>query len=270
MRFNISLFTLFTVLLMSCSQFDKIQRSDNLDEKLDAAYAYYDKAEYHKASLLFEDLVPLLKGRSESETALLYQAKCHFNQKQYIMSAYYLKDFIDTYPRSEHIEEVRFLYAKSLFNDSPDYNLDQTNSTSALKAIQTFANRHPDSEHMEEINSMADALNAKLEHKAYENAKIFYNLGGYNNINYKSAIVSFDSFLESYPDSEFSEEITYLKIDAQYNLAKSSVVNKQKERYHSAIEYYQDFIDKYPESKYRKAAETIYESCISRLEKDNL
>ncbi|MFN6944549.1 MAG: outer membrane protein assembly factor BamD, partial [Cytophagaceae bacterium] len=160
-----------------------------------------------------------------------------------------------------------FYYEKSLYKDSPRSNLDQTNTTSALKAIQTFANRHPNSGYMEEINRMADELNKKLEVKAYENAKIFYKLGSYNSINYKSAVVAFTSFLYSYPESKYAEELTYLRIDAQYQLAKSSILTLQKERYYDAIEYYEYFIDKYETSRYRRSAESIFESIRDRISK---
>ncbi|MFN6946486.1 MAG: outer membrane protein assembly factor BamD, partial [Cytophagaceae bacterium] len=114
-RFNILLFAVLSLTIFSCSKFDKIQRSDNLEEKLQAAFDYYEKKDYHKASVLFEELVPLLRGRSESEKASFYQANCHYHQKQYIMSSYYYRDFIETFPRSEYTEDARFYYAKSLY-----------------------------------------------------------------------------------------------------------------------------------------------------------
>jgi outer membrane protein assembly factor BamD len=255
---------LMLMLLTSCSKFNKLQKSTDLTLKANAGIEYYKKKDYYKASVLLDEVVPLLKGKGEAEEAQYYQAYTYYADKQYIMSSYYFKDFTETYPRSIHAEECAFLHAKSLYKDSPRHDLDQTNTIEAVKSFQIFANRYPKSTYLEEANKCTDELNKKLEVKAFENAKLFYKIS-----NYKSAVVAFSNFLEKYPDSENSEEIAFLKIDAQYYLARNSVEGpKKKSRFQEAIEFYHEFIDKYPSSKYKRSAENIYDQCnlnITRL-----
>jgi outer membrane protein assembly factor BamD len=257
---------LLTSVLFSCSEFHKVQKNGDLDEKLNAAFKYYDKKDYYKATMLFDEVIPLVVGKLEGEKALFYYAKTYFIQKQYIMAAYHFRDFYETYPRSQYAEESMFMYAKSLYKDSPEYNLDQTNTYDALKAIQRFASKYPISVYMEDVNTMTDVLNAKLERKAYETARLYYRLSEYNSTNYKAAVLNFNNFLTRYPASKYAEEMAYLKIDAQFNLAKQSEHSRQRERYFDAIDFYHNFIDKFPESKYKKAAQDIYDSCIKNIE----
>jgi outer membrane protein assembly factor BamD len=271
---NLVLLT-FLVLLASCSKFVKLQKNGNTEEKYDAAIKYFEKKDYFKANLLFEEVLPTLKGQAGAEKGLFYNAYTYYYGKQYIMSAHYFSEFYETYPRSEFAEESMFMHAKSLYKDSPQFNLDQTNSQDAMKAIQAFANRYSSSStYMEEINKMAEELTKKLEIKAFESAKLYYNIGSYNSILYKSAVIAFGNFQHDYPASPFTEEACFLKMDAQYQLAKGSYeaiikngakVYLKRDRLYDTIEFYHNFIDKYPESKYKKAAELIYESCQDQL-----
>jgi outer membrane protein assembly factor BamD len=249
----------------SCSKFHKLQKSDDVEKKYAAALEYYEKKDYYKASLLLEELIPIMKGRIEAEKAQFYFAYCQFYQRDYVLSAFYFKNFYETFQRSDLAEEAYYMHAVSLYKDSPKYNLDQTNTVTALEAIQTFLNRYPQTKYKDECHRMQDDLRRKLELKAYENAKLYYKLASTSIIYYKSAIIAFDNFRNSFPDSDFNEELAYLKIETEYNLARVSTEDKKKERFLQAIEFYESFVDKYPQSKYLKSAESLYDNARAQL-----
>lgn len=254
------------LLLGACSDFQKIQKSTSVEQRYEAALNYYNKEDYYKASLLFEELIPVLRGKAEAEKAQFYLANTHFQQGAYIMSSHFFKTFIETYPRSEFAEEATFLYAKSLYKDSPSPNLDQTSTFQAMGAIQDFLNKHPESQFKQEADAMYNELATKVEVKAFENAKLYYQLRDYLQ-DYKAAVVAFTNFQQEFPSSVFNEEAAYLKLNAQYNLARESIPEKQRERYFDAIGMYQSFIDKYPESKFIRSAENIYDNSVAQVEK---
>jgi outer membrane protein assembly factor BamD len=54
---------------------------------------------------------------------------------------------------------------------------------------------------------------------------------------------------------------------AQYDLAKSTIENKQKERYSEASKFYLDLIDKYPQSAYLKDAERMYDQSNKEVDR---
>ena len=255
MRISHSFITFICLLMLfaSCSKFRKLQKSTDVDEKFAGAVEYYEKKEYFKAALLLEEIIPLLKGTEQAEIAQFYYAYCHYYQKQLTLAAYYFKSFYETFPRSKYAEEANYMYCITLSDDSPKYNLDQTNTYSALDAIQNFIMQYPETPNRDKCNNLMDQLNHKLEVKAFENAKLYYNMDSY-----KAALTAFNNFRKDYPESELAEEAMYLKIVTQFNYARNSVHTKQRDRYNEVIGYYTAFIDKYPQSKFSRQAESLY------------
>jgi outer membrane protein assembly factor BamD len=250
------------VLFSACSDYNKILKSDNVDAKYEAALKYFDKKDYYRAGVLLEEVRPLLAGRVEAEKAAFLYAYTQYHEGLYLTSAQLFRTFFDTYGRSPFAEESLFMHTKSLYNDSPDFNLDQTSTQTAIEAIQEFLNRYPESKYKEEATTMYDELAAKLERKAFETAKLYSQMRYY-----QAAVTAFTTFEREYPSSNYNEEAAYLRILAQYNLAEESVTEKQRERYFDAVGFYQAFVDKYPKSKYLRNAESIYDKSTKQLER---
>ena len=254
-------------LLGSCSPFAKLQKSGTDDQKYKAAVEYYKKGEWYKAGLLFEELIPVLKGSTESEMAQFYYAYTQFQQAQYLLSATLFKKFYETFARSEYAQEATYMYAYSLYKDTPAYNLDQSNTLTATAALQDFVNIYPDSKYKADATKQILELREKLERKAYEKAKLYYKTSGFNIASYKSSVISINNFQRDFPDSEYNEELAFLKVDAEFSLAQNSLEAKQKERYQEALGYYQAFVDKYPNSKFLKQAEKMYETSQQEIDR---
>ncbi len=264
MRFTRLITTAFlasTLLLGSCTGYQKLLKSANVNEKYEAAIKYYDKGDYFRSGALLEELIPLLKGRPEAEKAQFYFANTNYQQRNYVLSAYYFKQFTDTYPNSSYTEEANFLHAKSLFRDSPGYELDQTNTVSALEVIQDFLNTYPTSQFRSETEGMSQELQKKLENKAFQSAKLYYSLR-YN----QAAVTALTNFNQQYPASSYAEQADYLRLAAQYAWAKESIESKQRERFLDAVAIYQHFIDTYPQSKSLRTAQTMYDDSRAQLE----
>lgn len=251
------------LLASSCSDFRKIAKSSDWQEKYNAALAYYKEKDYYRATVLLEDILPIIRGTKTAEEAQFYYAYAHYYQRKYILSAHYFKQFYDTYSRSENAQEAMFMHAYSLYLEAPNSSLDQSSTEEAIQAIQRFINRYPYSEYKERAEAVLAETRLKLETKAYDNALLYYKLS-----QYKAAIIAFDNFQRDFPDSNFNEEIGYWKLAAQFELAEQSIQTKQKERYYTTIEFYQSFIDRYPESKFVQEAESIYETCLAKIRKD--
>jgi outer membrane protein assembly factor BamD len=254
-------------LLGSCSPFSKLQKSGSDDEKYKGAVEYYKKGDWYRAGLLFEELIPVLKGSTESEMAQFYYAYTQYQQQQYLLSATLFKKFYETFARSDYAQEAMYMYAYSLYKDTPSFNLDQSNTLTATSALQDFINTYPDSKYKEEGTKLILDLRGKLERKSYEKAKLYYKTSGFNIASYKSAVISINNFQKDFPDSEYNEELAFLKVDAEFSLAQNSLETKQKERYQEAISYHQSFVDKYPTSRFLKQSEKMYETSQKEIER---
>lgn len=261
----------FSLFQLSCSKkFNQLQKKGTVDEKYKAAIDYYQKAEYYKAGVLLEEITPLLKGDSTSERAQFYNAYCNYYQSNFQMSSYLFKTFYSTYNNSEFAEEAYYMYAYSMFKDAPPHNLDQTNTLTAIDALQTFINTYPDSKYAKKCSQDLNDLRFRLELKAYEKAKLYFKTrepSFLGRSNYKATVVSVENFRKDFPDSKFNEELSYLQILAQQELSDVSYFIKQRERYNEAINLHEKFIDRYPNSKYLKELDKIYEKSLKGLEK---
>jgi len=268
---NSLLIIMTSIILMACSDFKKLQKSDDWEKKYEAAIQYFEEADYYRSSSLLEQILPIIKGSAKAEKANFIYAYTYYYQGQYLLSSHYFKTFYDTYSRSEYAEEARFMYGYSLYMDSPRYNLEQTSTKQAIVALQSFINRYPEAEFVPKAEAALVDLQRKLEKKAYENALLYYKLRKYINGEYlKAALVAFDNFQNNYPDSRYIEEIRYLEIEAMYKLALISIPAKKKERYNASIDFYQYYIDDYPNGEYLRKAESVYEDALNQLRKINI
>ena len=259
-RLTVLFLLISTLILGSCSSgYQRLLKSTDVNKKYEAAVKYYEKGDFFRAGTLLEDLIPLLKGRPEAEKAQFYFANTNYKQRNYVLSAFYFKSFTDTYPKSEYSEEATYLHAKSVFLDSPGYELDQTNTVSALESIQDFLNRYGNSKFKAETENMSQELQKKLENKAFESARLYYQLRYH-----QAAVVALTNFQLQFPASAFAEQASFLRLNAQYAWAQQSVESKQRERFLEVVNFYQQYIDTYPKSKNLKAAQDMYD--VSRTE----
>lgn len=243
---------LITLLVASCSPYQKALKSEDMAVKYEEAEKQYDKGKYSKAIRLFEQMAPSFRGKPSAEKMYYMFAQSYYKTEQYYLAEYQFGSFVSGYPRSEKVEEASFLGAKSYSMLSRRYSLDQTETFKAIDKLQAFIDRYPDSQYLSEANQLAKELREKIEKKVFENAKQ-YNLIS----DYKSAIVALDNFIADYPGTPYREAAMYYKFDSAYKLAINSVPAKMEERLQSAKAAYNQFTKAYPESKYRKDADEM-------------
>ncbi len=252
MRNYSTLFILALVLLISCGPFAKLEKSTNWEELYNGANKYYQEGEYNKAIILYEKVLPVIKGSEKAEMAEYNYANCHFKTKRFIESAGYFNTFYKTYNRSAMAEEALFMNAYSLYLDAPDYNLDQQSSKEAVSAIQQFVSRFPASASYERAMEMLKDLESRFEEKAYSEAEMYYRLkeGLFPGDFFRACIINFQNFAKDYPESKRNEELAYRLVEVGYAYAKNSAFDKKEERLTDALKFATTFYRKYPTSGY--------------------
>ena len=252
MRNYSTLFILAFVLLISCGPFAKLEKSTNWEELYNGANKYYQEGEYNKAIILYEKVLPVIKGSEKAEMAEYNYANCHFKTKRFIESAGYFNTFYKTYNRSAMAEEALFMNAYSLYLDAPDYNLDQQSSKEAVNAIQQFVSRFPASASYERAMEMLKDLESRFEEKAYSEAEMYYRLkeGLFPGDFFRACIINFQNFAKDYPESKRNEELAYRLVEVGYAYAKNSAFDKKEERLTDALKFVTTFYRKYPTSGY--------------------
>ena len=254
---------IFSLVLFSCkSSFEKVRQSNDPESYLKAADDYFEAEEYLKAQTLYELAVEYYRGKAEAEDLYYRYAYTYYYMKQYTLASYYFNNFTKTFYNSAKKEEMAFMSAYSNFQMSPSYKLDQGPSEKAIEQLQTFINTYPSSPRVEESNELIDKMRRKLEIKAFEQGKLYEKIG-----NYQSAMVAYENVLKDYPETDRQEEIRYLIIKSNYQLAKKSIYEKMENRLNSTIEKCNKFEKKYPSSIYIEEVLDHKEFCINELKR---
>ena len=246
------LFIAFLAVLFSasCSSFDKIKKSGDVNLRFAKANEYYEKKRYSNANELYHDLMPVLRGTKNYEQLFYRYAYSFYYQDDYPTAALYFKNFTEYFPTSKDAEECEFMHALCLVKMAPKSNLDQTNTIKAMEALQAFINMHPSSKRLPEANQYIDESRKKLETKDASAANLYFNIG-----QFKSSAIAYREVINQYPESPMADYYQYMVVRSLYEYAKVSIEEKQAERYVNTITAYKDLKDVYPASKYVKDAE---------------
>lgn len=221
------------LLLTSCSDYQKVVKGDNYEEKFLHANRMYDKENYSKALALYEQIYQRYPNTDKGQVAYFRIAKSYYAEGDYYMAGYYFNQFSMRYPSSEKAEESLFMTAICSVKNSPNVSLDQEETELALNDLQLFVQRYPNSELIDSCNRTMDRLRYKLETKRFEAVQLYDKMQ-----NNRAAVASAQSFLDDYPRSAFLNEAALIQYENAYKLAMNSVLSKKKERIENAMELF--------------------------------
>ena len=234
------------MLLVSCERrLNQALKSTDKDFILKVAEEYEARKKYTQAISLYEYATKFVVGTDEAPEIAYRNANLNYLDENYRLAAHQFKNFVLSYPKDSRVNDAAYMIAYCYYIDSPDYNLDQTNTYDALRELQAYIDAYPDSDKIAECNQMIDDLNRKLEKKAFENAKTLYKI-----TEYKAAIISLDNVLEDFPDTKLKEEVLIYSLRAKTELAVNSVHRLQNERINDAVKTYTNFNRMFPNSEY--------------------
>lgn len=239
---------------VSCkSQFETLLSSNDVDAKYKAAFELYNKGKYQKAASLFESMAVLTDGTERDDTVQYYWGLSNYKFKDFVTAETNFSRFVNNFPRSPFAEEARFLRIDCLYKSTYRYELDQNPTRLAISAIAEYRKDYGYNEHKDECDAMLKDLNGRLDRKAFEGARLYFNME-----DYKAARVAFKNILKDNADNMYREDILYYIAKSSYKYAQLSVASKQKERYLTFVDDYLNFIGEIPESHYTKELKTLY------------
>lgn len=230
-------------LLASCSEYSKVVKSTDVPYKFRMAVAYFEKPDYDRAMPLLEELLSLTRGDTLYEQVSYYHAKGYFGMKDYLMASYYLGNFAKTFRNSPRAEECSFLAAYCHYKESPEHELDQLDTRTAIDKLELFMVRYPGSGLKDSCLTLIDELRFKLEQKDYAAAQQYLRLR-----HYRSASLALAEFLRAWPNSRYREEALFSILKADHDLAVNSVESKKAERMEAGIRSFNTFADAFPDS----------------------
>ncbi len=164
-KYKKSFIAVFAVLLMvGCSSKSAVSEYDkpalywykNIIKSI--ATSNFDKADNYYVSLRSEHMrSPLLP------TATLLLAQAHMADKSYIMSDYYLDEYLKKYATKQKVEQIKFLKIKAAFLGVKDINRDQKLMIDTLHEVDGFIQSYPNSPY----RPLVDTLKVRLHMAQY-------------------------------------------------------------------------------------------------------
>ncbi|MFZ1703173.1 MAG: outer membrane protein assembly factor BamD [Saprospiraceae bacterium] len=259
---RIKYFLFFLVIFFTAckSEFEAIRTSNNPERIYKAAQKYYKQKEYDRALGLYDLIIQYYRGRQEAEELFFNYAYCHYYSNDYILASTYFKNYSTTFGNSVNKEEAEYMAAYSNYRLSPNHRLDQTYTLKAMDGFEQFINLYPYTERAESATKLLDEMRKKLDLKAYEQGVLYYKIG-----QYQSAITSFQSYINEFPETNKMEEVRFLMIKSAVVLAEKSVFDKQKERYEEALKLVDVFYKKHPTSKKKGEIKSFQKTIIDAL-----
>ena len=256
---NFIILSLLVVLLSSCGEYQNVLKSNDPNYKFEYAKRAFEKKQYVQAATLFKDVSTIFKGTDKAEESLYLLAMSHFENQDFISSGAYFKTYYQRYPKGKYAESARFYCGYGYYLDSPDPQLDQTNTIKGIEELQAFLDYFPRSDKVAQAQNAIFELQDKLTLKQLQNAQLYYNLGDYmGKNNYESCVIVARNAVKDYPYSKYKEELEMLILKARFQEADISVDERKADRFREVIDEYYSFTNNYPDSPFRQEADNIY------------
>lgn len=255
---NFLLGVICIVFLCSCGEYQRVQKSDDVNYKFEYAKRAFEEKKYVQAATILRDVITVLKGSSKGEEALYLLGMSHYENRDYVSSGAYLRTYYQRYPRGTYAEAARFYCGYGYYLDSPEPQLDQTGTVKAIEELQGFLDYYPRSEKVSIAQNAIFELQDKLTLKQLQNAQLYYNLGNYMGNNYEAAVIVARNAVKDYPYSKYKEDLEMLILKARYQEALNSIEEKKADRFREVVDEYYSFINSYPDSGNRAEADNIF------------
>ena len=243
--------------LTSCGEYNKVLKSTDPNLKLEFAKRAFEQKKYVQASTVLSDIVDQFRGQEKAEDALYLLALSNYENKDYASSGVYFKNYYSRYPRGKYTELARFYCGYGYYLDSPEPQLDQSDTMKGIEELQGFLDYFPRSDKVSIAQNAIFEMQDKLTLKELQNAQLYYNLGNYMGNNYESAIITARNAIKTYPYSRYKEDLEMVILKAKFQEAVQSVEEKKADRFREVIDEYYSFVNNYPDSPNQEEADNI-------------
>ena len=130
----------------SCGEYNKVLKSSDPNYKFEYAKKAFEERKYVQSATLLEDVVKVLKGTDKAEESLYLLGLSYYENKDYGSASTYFQTYYSHYPKGKYTELARFYSGYGYYLDSPEPQLDQTDTYKAIHELQKFLDYLPNSD----------------------------------------------------------------------------------------------------------------------------
>jgi len=225
------LFSLLILLsLWSCSS-TVDTTSLTAEEHLQYAQQLLTEGDYEMAVKEYQSILLQYMGNPVNDDAQYFLGITYFKREQYLLAAYEFSKLIRDIPSSEFVQDAQFMLADSYYQQSPNFQLEQSYTKKAVDEFQAFIEFFPTHPKVAEAEKKMHELNNKFAEKEFNSAHIYEKMEYYN-----AAIKYYTQVYETYHDTEYAPIALYKKI----------ILLVEKERVDESLRSIADYLEKYP------------------------
>ena len=266
---SVSVILFCALLLVSCSDYQKLLKSKDAEAKYAAAKEYFEAGKFAKSAALLDNLGQYYRGTREAQEILYMLAESYVGRKDYYSGLEHYKIYVKNYPQGDHAEDCMFMKGFCGYKLSPDARLEQQYTLDAIAAFEDYLVAFPSGKHAAECRSYTEELQEKLAYKDYLNARTYYNLGIYLGNNYRSCIIVAEEALRKFPETKYRDDLFYLILSSKYKEAIYSVDERKAERWREVVDEYYNYTNEFPDGRYLKDAKRYLKEANGYLDKLN-
>ncbi len=260
---RLSALLFLTVLVAGCSGSGRIA-SETPEAAFEEGLALYERGKYDRAIEYFQHVFDFGRTNPRAADAQFYLARSYFETEQYLLSANEFTRFVELYRTDERVEEGEYGRAMSYVRLSPPYQLDQTDTQTALTYLRLYLSKYPGGAYAAELAGHTEELRAKLAKKQFEIAELYERRELH-----EAAALSYEGVLEKHPDSVYADDALLGAVRSYTAYAEQSVASRQAERYQKAADTYARLVQIFPDSPLLGEAEAAVapaEQALQRIE----
>lgn len=234
--------------------------ANSADEAFARAEDALARRKYDRAVELYRTTLDFGRTGEVADDAQLGIARAYAGTRQYLIAGAEFTRFIDLYRTDARVEDASYERILAYAALSPTYELDQTDTKTALQYIDAFLIQYPAGAHAAEVQALSATLRDKLAHKQYEEGRLYERRELF-----EAAVLSYQTLLATYPASPYADDALAGAVRAQVRYAANSVPARQAERYREALRLYDQFTSLFPQSPMLTAAQGDYDRAYAGL-----
>lgn len=159
----------------------------------------YNEEDWDDAIRYFDRYALVAGADPRAYQARMFVAQAHFNQDEYITAAAEFSRLAGDLGRTALADDARFMACRAYEELSPDPQLDQEYTRSAIEHCQALLDGFPDTEFREQAQEIVSEMWGKLAKKTYETGEWYQGRRAYD-----SAIIYYDEVVARYPQTRWA------------------------------------------------------------------
>ena len=228
--------------IVGCHKTTVNMREMSPEDQYNHAKAIFDKRDFYKAKMQLLVAVLNNPGHRIIEQAQFYLAESYFHLKEYDSAIEEYEKLIRSLPQSPFVDDARYQVGMCYYKMSPGYALDQDNTWKAISQFQYFLEEFPDSDLRPEVEKRMGECRTKLAKKVYKTGELYRKMGYF-----RAAVLSFNTVLESYYDTEWADDAMYWK----------GVCHMKMREWENGETVLTEFLQKYPDKPLFRKVEQL-------------